>query len=77
MKTTICDVPSYNGQAYYYTFSSGTIVALISLDGYCPITWRDNNNKYRIRLIENYISIQNGDAARYATGSVSILYIPN
>lgn len=76
MKTTICDVPSYNDQAYYYTFSSGIIIALISLDGYCPITWRDNN-KYRIMLIDNYISMQNGDAARYATGSVSILYIPN
>lgn len=77
MKTTICNVPSYNNQAYYYTFSSGIIIALISLDGYCPITWRDNNNKYRIMLIDNYISVQNGDAARYVTGSVSILYIPN
>lgn len=63
---------------YYSTFSKGTIISVVSLDGDTPLVSKDDkSNSYGIRLLSAYYS--NGDitvSIGKTSGTVIISYIP-
>jgi hypothetical protein len=77
IKTITCNINkhSIDISGYYYKFNDGTIIGVVSTEGYCPLVTKNGYNSYIIQIIKNYNSEYNGDNIKYMQGYVDISYI--
>lgn len=78
IKTITCNINehSINISGYYYhKFNDGTIIGVVSTEGYCPLVTKNGYNSYIIQIIKIYNSEHNGDNIEYMQGYVDISYI--
>ena len=57
IKTITCNINkhSINISGYYYhKFNDGTIIGVVSTEGYCPLVTKNGYNSYIIQIIKIY-----------------------
>ena len=78
IKTITCNISGYsndNVSGYNCKFNGGTIIGVVSTEGYCPLVTKNGYNSYIIQIIKIYYSETNGDNISYMRGYVDISYI--
>ena len=78
IKTITCNIGGYynsNMSGYNCKFDGGTIIGVVSTEGYCPLVTKNGYNSYIIQIIKIYRSEMNGDNISYMRGYVDISYI--
>ena len=78
IKTITCNINEYSidiSGYYYHKFNGGTIIGVVSTEGYCPLVTKNGYNSYIIQIIKIYRSEMNGDNISYMRGYVDISYI--
>lgn len=77
IKTITCNISEHSSSilGYYCKFNNGTIIGVVSTEGYCPLVTKNGYNSYIIQIIKIYRSEMNGDNISYMRGYVDISYI--
>lgn len=80
IKTITCNISGYSSDnvlGYNCKFNGGTIIGVVSTEGYCPLVTKNFYNLYIIQIIKIYRnrSETNGDNIKYMQGYVDISYI--
>lgn len=78
IKTITCNINEHYidiSEYYYKKFNDGTIIWVVSTEGYCPLVTKNGYNSYIMQIIKIYKSEYNGDNIKYMQWYVDISYI--
>lgn len=78
IKTITCNISGYSSDyvsGYNCKFNGGTIIGVVSTEGYCPLVTKNGYNSYIIQIIQIFANEYNGYNIMYMQGYVDISYI--